>query len=319
MSDEIQILDQTGRWRARNVKYWRGRWEQLKSQIPTFKIEDFRVAGDTPSNPYLKTVVRQPLTLFEMPVPVGVVSNTYSLAQHTEVAAKCLQGIETIGVSVNDLECEVGLTELGEWMNLRIYFPDRFTFTPSDGNPIRLRLECTNSVDGSSRLIVMLSWLRVICSNGWVIGESKTEIRDIHNEYLNLDKINDVVSNAMTVVENDVRRLSGWEDALISSKTLENWVNEILAKKWGKKAACRVFHICDSGHDVEIVDPFASGEATEKPIKKIKRVPGAPEKAVNLYDISQAMSWVATSRNNSEERLEWQSCIPEIIGKFATL
>ena len=319
MSDGIRILNQTGRWRARNVNYWVGNWEQIKKLIPEFTIEDFRAYPDTKPNPYLKTIVRQPKSLLEVPMPVGVVSNTYSLAQHADVAIKCFEGIESIGVRLDEIKCEIGLTDLGEWMNLIIYFPERYSFTPSDKYPISLRLECMNSVDGSSRLVVLLSWLRLVCTNGLVIRESKTEIRDIHNEHLNLSKIPEIISSAMKVVENDIKRLMGWEEYFLEADKFEKWVNERLTKKWGKKAACRVFHICESGYDVELIDPFAQGEATEKPVKKLRRVPGSPEKAANLYDVSQAMSWVATSRNNTEERLEWQSSIPEIINAFATV
>ena len=73
-------------------------------------------------NPYLKTIVRLPRTPFEQPVPVGVVSNTYTLTQHKEVAEKCFEGIRLAGTPTSDLRCEVGLAQLGEWMNLRIYF-----------------------------------------------------------------------------------------------------------------------------------------------------------------------------------------------------
>lgn len=323
MSNEIQILEQTGRWRARNVNYWSGRWEQIQKIIPQFTIEEFRIDPSTPTNPYLKSVVRQPVTKAEMPIPVGVVSPSYTLAQHAEVANKCFEGIRRenslLQRVTGELDCEIGLTDLGEWMNLRIYFPEEYDHTPADGKKIRLRLECMNSVDGSSRLVILLGWFRFVCSNGLVIGETKKEIRAVHNETLDLEKIPEAIGEAMELVENDVERLKNWETKRFNDERLKNWVNNPLSKKWGKKASCRVFHICSTGYDVEIIDPFAPGEATEKPVKKIKRVPGSPEKANNLYDVSQAMSWVATSRNNTEERLDWQSSIPEIIGKFATV
>lgn len=314
MSDDtIQVLDEKSRWRARGVCYWSGKWEKLSSQLPVFKTADFQAAEDAPANPYLKTVVRLPRTLVEKPIPVGVVSHTYTLAQHSDIAEKCLQGLRSAGIKTDSLRCELGLTELGEWMNLRVYFPERYNHTPFDGNPIRLRLECMNSVDGSSRLIILLSWLRLICTNGMVIRETKTEIRDIHNENLDLERIPQVIEDAMTLVEDDLRRLSGWEKARLDAERFRLWVNEKLAERWGKKAACRVFHICTSGFDVEIADPFAGGDPSDKPTKRIRRVPGAPENARNLYDVSQALSWIASGRNNAEERLEWQSSIPDLI------
>jgi hypothetical protein len=319
VSEAITILDEAGRWRAREVKYWSGRWDRLRQQIPTFTTEDFRVGGDNPANPYLKSVVRQPSTLFEKPIPVGVVSPSYTLAQHSDVAEKCLEGIKSVGIRLEELDCELGLTDLGEWMNFRVYFPDRYSHVPQDKNPIRLRMECVNSVDGSSRLVILLSWLRVICSNGLVVRETKTEISDIHNERLNLEKIPAAVTTAMRAVEKDIRRLSGWEGRPLKADVFPDWINKTLSDKWGKKAACRVFNICKSGFDVEYDDPFSPDEPTEKSVKHTQRVPGSPEVARNLFDVSQAMSWVATTRTNPEERLDWQSAIPVLIDKLAAL
>jgi hypothetical protein len=74
-----------------------------------------------------------------------------------------------------------------------------------------------------------------------------------------------------------------------------------------------VYHICVSGWDVEFETPFAKGDPTEKPVKRTMKVPGASEPVRNLYDVSQALSWVASRRNNPEERLDWQAAIPDLI------
>ena len=49
---------------------------------------------------------------------------------------------------------------------------------------------------------------------------------------------------------------------------------------------------------------FAKGEATEKPVKYLDIVPVQPGKAETKYDVVQAMSFVASRRNNAEERTE---------------
>ena len=144
-----------------------------------------------PPNPYMKSVVRVPRTIFEHPLPVGVVSNTYSLVQHADVASQCFEGIRDAGIDPSSLHCELGLTDLGEWMNLRIYFPEQYQkkLQPNVGDAMDLRVECFNSVEGGSRLIVLFGWLRLVCSNGMVIGETMVELRDIHNEHLDLEPI----------------------------------------------------------------------------------------------------------------------------------
>jgi hypothetical protein len=296
-----------------DVSFQAGRWEQLHGLIPQFKTDDFRAAPEAPANPHMRTVVRLPRTPLEQLMPVGIVSNTYTLAQHNEVAQKCFDGIRQAGIDPVGLRCELGLTELGEWMNLRIYFPEDYSHIPKDGKKLALRLECFNSVDGSSRLVILLGWLRLVCTNGMVIGETKMELRDIHNKHMNLERIPHIVCKGLQMVRVDLSRLGRWEDTDINDDQLKLWANNHVTSVWGKKAACRVFHICTSGHDVEITDLFASGEATDKPIRRTGEVPGAPKSATNLYDVSQVLSWVATHRQNAEERLAWQSDIPQLI------
>jgi hypothetical protein len=62
----------------------------------------------------MRAVVRQPRTQREQPIPVGMVSNVYSLVQHADVVASCFEGIQDAGVDVSSLRCALGLTELGE-------------------------------------------------------------------------------------------------------------------------------------------------------------------------------------------------------------
>ena len=81
----------------------------------------------------------------------------------------------------------------------------------------------------------------------------------------------------------------------------------------GKKAAARVFHICDAGKDIEIEDPFAPGKATQKPVRYLERVPESPERAATKYDVSQALSFVATRRRDAEERVSRQADIPQLL------
>lgn len=313
MSDPLEILNLSARWHARDVRYLFGKWDRLRLELPSFKIDDFRAMNDAPCNPYLKTVVRMPRTQFEHPIPVGVVSNSYTLAQHLEVAERCFEGIDSQGIETSELKCELGLTELGEWMNLRIHFPDEWSYSPGDGHKIGLRLECFNSVDRSSSLVVLLGWIRFICSNGLVIGETKAELKDIHNDRMDLSRIRDIVSEGLLCVKADKRRLKGWEQVKVGTDAIGSWANTSVSDRWGKKAACRIFHICMSGCDAEITDQFAGGLATTKPVTLMAEVPGAAKPAQTLYDVSQALSWVATHRTNPEERLEWQSQIPRLV------
>ena len=313
-SEQIDALEEQNRWKAKDVSYIGGAWPAVRKHIPEFELVDFKAGDGLPENPYSKVVMRKPLKTTENPIPVGVVSNSYTLAQHQEVGNICIKEIEDAGIDPKSLHCEVGLTELGEWMNLRIYFPKEFNLEPADGKSVGLRLECYNSVDGSSRLTILFGWIRFICANGIIIGETLAKVSDIHNSRMDLSSITEIINIGLEKVENDRRRIQYWEKKLIPNEQRWNdWINGILSSAWGKKAACRVFHICAHGHDVEISNPFSPDEATKNLTVKTNRVAGAPEKAINLYDVSQALSWIATNRSDAEQRLKWQSQISSLL------
>jgi hypothetical protein len=198
-------------------------------------------------------------------------------------------------------------------MNFRIYFPESYIFRDAGGHKLDLRLECFNSVDGSSRLVILLGWYRFICSNGMVIGETMIEIKERHGHGLDLNSIPHRIRPALHAVEADRSRMRKWQAEKVVLDHIGTWANDHVSQEWGKKAAARVFHICNSGKDIEIDDPFAPGSATEKPIRYLDRVPGSPERATTKYDVSQAMSFVATHRNNTEERIGWQADIPRLL------
>ena len=212
--ESVELTDETVRWRARDASFMAGRWDALSKRIPSFVIEDFKAKADGPANPHIRVVVRQPLTVTEQPIPVGIVSNTYRLAQHTEVVEMCLQGLRVHGIDPRVLRCEVGLTPLGEWMNFRAYFPESFDHSPKDGNKLALRLECFNSVDGSSRLVILLGWFRFICANGMIIGETKAALRDIHDDHLDLAVIPEIIGVGLAKVSADLGHLRRWENTI---------------------------------------------------------------------------------------------------------
>lgn len=309
----LELLDESARWRARDVHFMSGSIERVLAELPTFELRDFKCSDNGPANPGLRSVVRIARTKFESDIPVGIVSNSYCLAQHQDVALTCLAGIAAAGVDPRGLKAEAGLTELGEWMNLRIYFPASFNRKRADAKEIALRLECFNSVDGSSRLVVLLGWIRWICSNGMVIGETKAELRDTHDDQLDLEPIIAAIVDGLQLVERDLAKMRQWEEVPITAEAIRPWVDGKLSEAWGKKAASRVFHLCQTGCETEFENPFEKGTASEKQVRLLHSVPGARVPVQNLYDVSQSLSWVATRRRDPENRLDWQYQIPGLI------
>jgi Domain of unknown function (DUF932) len=312
----LTLLPDQPSWRARNVSYYSGDWDAILSVIPKFELEPFRDGPDEPENPFLQTVVRMPRSKVERRMPVGVVSTNYSLARHDKVAALCREALGEVGVNLEELRYEIGLSELGEWMNFRIYFPDRDAIIDRHDEKVGLRMECFNSVDGSSRLVIFFGWLRFVCANGMVIGETRAEIRERHGQSLDLPQIAERIQSGMAAIKADRERMRQWQAQSIAISDVARWADADLSENWGRKAAARIFHICDAGMDVEIAKPFAKGDATEKPVRQLGTVLGQPPQAKTKYDVVQAMSFVASRRNNAEERTEWQISIPTLVAKL---
>ncbi|MDE2974381.1 MAG: DUF932 domain-containing protein [Gemmatimonadota bacterium] len=303
-------------WRSRPVKYWDGDWDTIKSLIPVFDLRPFtivpEVADRAPfepglealANPFLQVVMRRPGPDSDLPMPVGVVSRTYTLVQYLTIAALCRDVLLQAGIGPGGLKYELALSELGEWMNLRIQLPESYKFVDKRDEESHLRLECFNSVDGSSPLELFFRWYRLVCENGQVT-EDKIKIRRRHGQGLRLYPIRSALQKALNSVRSDRERMRKWEQVKIGD--IEAWTWEHVAPKWNKTAAARVFYICTEGRDVEIAHPF------RKPSKYLPRVPGSPEHAESIYDVSQALSFVATRRRDVEERVKWQEDIPPLL------
>jgi len=151
------------KWRGRPVQYRSGTWREVQAMMPTFAMEPFAVGKNYPENPHLRSIVRQPMHDHELPIPVGVVSPAYALVQHHELGCLIVESLQRLDLFYDRLRCEVGMTQLGEWMTLRFYMGDDYSLTPPDGHPLDLRIETVNSVDGSGKLILLMSWFRLIC------------------------------------------------------------------------------------------------------------------------------------------------------------
>ena len=163
---------------------------------------------------------------------------------------------------------------------------------------------------------MLFGWYRLVCANGMVIGETKVEIRERHDAPLGIDQIPERIVSSFPAVEADRQRLEGWGRTPIDLDSLVMWIDGPVADLWGKTAAARVFHICRSGHDVQI-ENFARGAASEKPVRLGAHVPGSPKQARTLYDVSQALSFVATRRTDTDDRLSRQAAIPALLQKLS--
>lgn len=305
------------KWRGRPVGRAAGSWADIEALLPRFDIRPFAMGENFPRNPHLNAVVRLPDLEGDHPIPVGVVSPSYSLVQHVELGIAIVKSLRQLDLYYDRLWCELEITALGEWMTLRFHLGDDYSLTPPDGYPLDLTIEAVNTVEGSGRLVLLMSWYRLICSNGLAVRDTVTQLTDVHLGQMHLDRVQPLIEDGLRAADRDRRRLIAWSRARVDDARLVAWADGPLAKAWGKKAAARCLHICRTGRDAKFADPFEGGKPSERTLVPTTIVPGAAAPVRNSYDAAQALSWIATTRANVDERLSWQTDIPQLIRDLA--
>ncbi len=267
----------------------------------------------TSVNPRLDTILRKPTKEDHNFQPVGVVGVNYGLVSHRELVNAVDDALRKAGIE-DITRARLTLTEFGERMHLCIVFPDRFSFDPGDGNRIKLRLEVINSVDGSSRLRILLSWFRLVCSNGLVVGVTQMDVYRRHVRGIEPNEVLFALPDRLKEAKEEMETLTNWREIFVELDILEKWVNGPLKKAWGVKAAARTWLICIRGADGEPTERYEkSVRPSTLPMNLTMMVPGAPSQSNSLFDVSQALAWIAKERNEVEERIQWRSQIPSLI------
>ena len=268
-------------------------------------------------NERLDTIVRRPFKDDQSFIPVGVVSKEYALVPHLAVLEVVEKALGKAKIAAEEVKTELKITEYGERMALSLYLPEKFSFDPGDDHPLAMRLECFNSVDGSTRFRALMGWFRFVCSNGLVIGVTRSDVRRRHVGDLGLDDVGAVLIAGIQESENEKRKFKQWRKKKISRADLVPWINKDLKKKWGFKAAARLFHISRTGHDAEIIGPYKDNTPFTIPVRIAQKVPGAPSECQNLYDVSQSLAWLAKERRDVQEQLVWRQGINDLLTPLA--
>jgi Domain of unknown function (DUF932) len=159
-----------------------------------------------------------------------------------------------------------------------------------------LRLSCFNSVDGSTKFMAVVGWLRFVCSNGMVIGVARADIRRLHDESLRLRDVGYALTTGMHAAERDKKRYEQWLTMPVEPGTLERSVDGPLREAWGPKAATRGFHISLRGTDVEFADRFEKADPSRRVVRTTRRVPGMDSSKLTVFKVSQALAWLARGR-----------------------
>lgn len=309
--------DSRPKWLNSPVTVHKGSPMEIRAHLPSFERRCFgltQAGGEqTRLNERLDTIVRLPFREDKTFIPVGVVSKDYALVLHTTVLDVAIQALDAAKVAPSDVKAELTITEYGERMALSLYLPDKYRFDPGDGHPMALRLECMNSVDGSTRFRALMGWFRFVCSNGLIIGVTRSDMRRRHVGDLQIQDIEEVLTSGIEESETETRNFEKWRKMTITLKRLAPWAEGPLRKGWGFKAATRAFHIARTGADVRISGQYKGGTPTTISVQETTPVPGIPKESRNLYDVSQILAWLAKERRDIREQLEWREEIPALL------
>jgi len=309
--------DTRPKWFNSPVTFHEGTLSDIRRHIPDFERRGFSLTQSgnemTRINDRLDTIVRKPFGQDQNFIPVGVVSKEYTFVPHANVLDVTAEALESVQVSPGDVKTELRLTEYGERMALSLYLPDKFSFDPGDGHPLVLRLECFNSVDGSTRFRALMGWFRFVCSNGLVLGVTRSDVRRRHVGDIRLSDVGAVLIAGIEESEKEKHNLEQWRKRVVKPTQLAIWVEKELRKGWGFKAAARAYHIFRTGYDADVLGPYKDNTPITIPVLPTNRVPGTLKESRNLYEVSQILAWLAKERRDVQEQLEWRIQIPELL------
>lgn len=310
------------RWGNSTIKEFEGTFDQVYSNLPTFSQ---RVASmQLNSSPHGQNVnksrdviVCDQSSNWKL-VPVGMVSKRYRLIQHTDLFAGVMESLDAIGIKSSTVNIKAYLSEYGERASFLFELPHDYTFDPGDRENITPTLFCLNSVDGSFAFRLHVLLVRSICKNGMFIGEELSEFKHKHTKGLDPEYLFEYVEKCIASINKNRRTLEIWMQAKVPGETFSDWINTTLCDAWGVTAAARTFHIATRGSDVEIDrNDKAETKASDRNVSDIGSVPGANAPFTNLYDVSQALSWVASNNANISKQLERQRDVKKLIDTLA--
>ncbi len=319
---ENRVQRQEDHWLGEPIVEHQGTYDQVAGAIPLFCRRPFalytappatdQLALVTGENPYFDEVVRLNESGAQ-DVPVGVVSKSYKLIQHRDLFEAMVKALHELDVPLENVAVILSLTKFGGRMALRFILPEKFGFDPGDSHPLRLRLECFNSVEGSTRLVFLMSWYRLVCSNGLVARVTGVHEAIIHTEQARVPDIKALIADGIASIGPECAYYTQAMRTRVDDANLRLWVDGELKKRWGALAAARTYLICQTGFDGVFIDPFDKRVPSQKAMKKTERVPGAPPKAENTYAVGQALAWIARQRLDLQEQTQYMREIPQLM------
>ena len=296
------------KWSSLTVTHHAGSINDVAAHVPTF--ERWATA-----NAAFDWIVRRPLPgdrLWE-PVPVAGVSKGYALVQHRSVIDAVVKALDAAGIAPSDVHAELASTQCGERIALSLQLPERFSFDPGDGHEMALRFECLNSVDGNSRLRALVGWYRLVCCNGMLVGITHHDLHKRHSGDIDVAELSEALMSGIEAAQAEKRGLASWRRWHVDQQRLATWVDSTVRRAWGFQAAARAWHIITTGTDVKITGSYQRRVPTTVEVEVGNAVPGAPTRSDTMYDVSQALAWLARQRHDLRDQFRWREQIPALL------
>lgn len=312
-------------WLGAPVKAFDGTFAAVRAHVPTFARVPFSVESPTEgkreANPSYDAIVRLPMTQAEAAVPIGIVSKSYNLVQHHDVLRLVEDAVREADIDPTALAIRLRITERGERMMLQVLMPDepRFRFQVAPNDSMGLQLCCLNSVEGSTRFVAVLGWLRFVCSNGMVSGASVSQLRRIHTPELDIEGVDALLRRMVRLATQQRAAFEKWIRTTPSESALEAWVDGTVKRALGVKAAVRTLHITRSGHDVSLADPFEKAVPSRRQVVAGGLVPGAASGGLTAFRAAQALSWLAGQRREVPNQIAWLAELPRLVDKLISM
>jgi hypothetical protein len=292
--------------------------------LPQFGRQPFAMAsangGEVGFNPFCDMVYRMPTRPNEKSIPVGVVSKNYRLVDHHQVLRIVRDVLVDNEIDPAGISARADWTIHGERARFSLVFPpeDRFKMLlhSATDDQMRFRIEVFNSVEGSYRLTAVAGWLRLVCSNGLIIGTALMELRQQHRQQLQVEDLARLLRSAIEFVAEDKATVEGWIAINIDTMAVHQWADEDVRKQWNVKAAVRTLGLVVDGYDVEIVGDLKNLKPSQIERRQVGPVPGVEGPAKNLFAVSQALSWLAGQRSELAEDFEWRGQVSALMEKL---
>jgi hypothetical protein len=300
-------------WDGARVIELTGTFEEIFPQIPVFSRHPFSIGAEV--NRFKDEIRREPLRTHEKAIPIATVSKTYSLIQHRQVLSSIFRALKMIHYDISAEPSSLLLSEYGERMQWSCSIPG-VDFDPGDHCPLVLRINCLNSVDTTTTLEIAFSWYRLICGNGLMFSMRDSLLRKRHIQSLDSKDIAFYLAEQLQEVTAEKSLFATWYKSPVEPLSLMEWVDGTIAAEWGPHAASRIWNILIQGRDGE-VEQQPGMRPHHLPITSTTIVPGSCSPVSNLFHVSQALSWIAGTRNTIPERLEYLKAVPRLMNAIA--